>query len=103
MLSDDIDLDEQLAAQATAEALAAAEAAEAMASREAAVKPAFDIKSLAGVSPPLGFWDPFSLSEGKSEGTMRFYREVEIKHSRVAMLAAVGFPFAEQYMIECRT
>ena len=28
---------------------------------------------------------------------MRFYREVEVKHARVAMLAAVGFPIAEQF------
>jgi light-harvesting complex I chlorophyll a/b binding protein 4 len=27
----------------------------------------------------------------------RFYREVEVKHSRVAMLAAVGFPLAEHW------
>ena len=28
---------------------------------------------------------------------MRFYREVELKHCRVAMLAALGFPVAEQF------
>ena len=28
---------------------------------------------------------------------MRFYREVELKHCRVAMLAALGFPIAEQF------
>ena len=28
---------------------------------------------------------------------VRFYREVELKHARVAMLAAVGFPLAEQF------
>ena len=26
---------------------------------------------------------------------MRFYREVELKHGRIAMLAALGFPLAE--------
>jgi hypothetical protein len=51
---------------------------------------------LAGATPPLGFWDPLNFSEGASEGRMLFYREVEIKHGRVAMLAAVGFPVAEQ-------
>merc|ERR1712161_159572 len=32
-----------------------------------------------------------------SEAKIRFYREVELKHARVAMLAAVGFPLAEQF------
>ena len=92
-----MDEDERLAAEATAAALAAVEAAEAAAKEQAAATPAFDIRSLAGVSAPLGFWDPASFSEGKREGTLRFWREVEIKHSRVAMLAAVGFPIAEQF------
>merc|ERR1712093_783868 len=32
-----------------------------------------------------------------TEGKIRFYREVELKHCRVAMLAALGFPIAEQF------
>ena len=59
--------------------------------------PTFDIRSLAGISAPLGFWDPAGFSEGKTEGTLRFYREVEIKHGRVSMLAALGFPVAEHF------
>jgi len=59
-------------------------------------------KSLPGITGPLGFFDPLGFctsdSEKKvSEGKIRFYREVELKHSRVAMLAAVGFPLAEQF------
>lgn len=60
-------------------------------------EPPFNLRTLAGVTPPLGFWDPAGFSEGQSEGKLRFYREVEIKHGRVAMLAAVGFPIAEQW------
>ena len=68
--------------------------------------PVFDSRkfaeSLPGVTGPLGFFDPLgfcSSSDEKkvSEAKIRFYREVEIKHSRVAMLAAVGFPLAEQF------
>lgn len=80
---------------ATAASLAGAQAADLAAA--ASGKQRFDVRSLAGVSAPLGFWDPASFCEGKSEGTLRFYREVEIKHGRVAMLAAVGFPIAEQF------
>jgi len=53
-------------------------------------------KSLPGASAPLGFFDPMGFCQGDvSEGRIRFYREVEVKHARVAMLAAVGFAYAE--------
>jgi len=64
-------------------------------------EPPFDpvtfAKTLPGVTGPLGFFDPLSFCEGASEGKVRFYREVELKHGRVAMLAAVGFLVAEQF------
>ena len=59
-------------------------------------------KTLPGITAPLGFFDPagFCSNDNGAEGTategkIRFYREVEIKHCRVAMLAAIGFPYAE--------
>jgi len=56
-------------------------------------------KSLPGILDPTGFFDPagFCSQEGVTEGKIRFYREVELKHARVAMLAAFGFPVAEQF------
>jgi len=54
-------------------------------------------KSLPGISAPLGFFDPLGFCEDKSEGKIRFYREVELKHSRIAMLAALGFLVGEQF------
>merc|ERR1719327_1164584 len=51
----------------------------------------------AGVTAPLGFFDPAGFSKDVSEGRQRFYREVELKHARVAMLAALGYPLAEQF------
>jgi len=64
-------------------------------------EPPFDpvtfAKTLPGVTGPLGFFDPLNFCEGASEGKVRFYREVELKHGRVAMLAAVGFLVAEQF------
>jgi len=54
-------------------------------------------KSLPGISGPLGFFDPLNFCEGETEGKIRFFREVEVKHARVAMLAAVGFLVAEQF------
>jgi len=62
-----------------------------------AKKSKFDIKELAGVTEPLGFFDPVGFSEGKTEGKLRFYREVEIKHGRLGMLAALGFLVGENF------
>jgi len=62
------------------------------------------VQTLPGISGPLGFFDPagFCSSENgadgaATEGKVRFYREVELKHCRVAMLAALGYPVAEQF------
>jgi light-harvesting complex I chlorophyll a/b binding protein 4 len=82
------------ATEASAATYAALEAEEQAAERAAKT---FDIKTLAGVSPPLDFFDPAGLSEGRAEGTLRFWRDVEIKHGRVSMLAALGFPVAEHF------
>ena len=47
----------------------------------------YDVRALPGVTEPLGFFDPLGFTVGASEGRIKFLREVEIKHSRVAMLA----------------
>jgi hypothetical protein len=39
----------------------------------------------------LGFWDPLGVLEDSTEEQFGFYREIEIKHGRVAMLAVVGY------------
>jgi len=56
-------------------------------------------KKMAGVTDPLGFFDPvgFCSDEGVTEGKLCFYREVELKHGRVAMLASLGFLVGEQF------
>lgn len=61
-------------------------------------------KTLPGITAPMGFFDPlgFCATDGASreqvsEGKVRFYREVELKHCRVAMLAALGYPLAEVF------
>ena len=55
------------------------------------------VKSYPGITKPVGFWDPWNLSNDVSEGRFKFYREAELKHGRIAMLAALGFPIAEQF------
>lgn len=57
----------------------------------------FDVTQMPGVLPPVGFWDPLKLSKGKTETRMRWFRECEIKHGRVSMLAALGFVVQESF------
>jgi hypothetical protein len=62
---------------------------------EAAVQ--LKAKDMAGVTAPLGFFDPLGFSTDCAAGTLLFYREVELKHGRVAMLAALGILVGEQF------
>jgi light-harvesting complex I chlorophyll a/b binding protein 4 len=58
----------------------------------------FSAKSMPGITSPLGFFDPLGFSgNDASEGKIKFYREVELKHGRVAMLATVGFVVGEHW------
>merc|ERR1719207_245363 len=52
---------------------------------------------LAGITAPLGFFDPIGFATTVKGGKLLFYREVELKHGRVAMLAALGIVVGEQY------
>jgi len=51
----------------------------------------------AGQLSPMGFWDPAGLSADLDEGKILFYREAELKHGRVSMLAALGFLVGENF------
>merc|ERR1719436_903406 len=44
-----------------------------------------------GACEPLGFFDPLGFSAASDESYFRELREAELKHGRVAMIAAVGF------------
>ena len=46
---------------------------------------------LPGSLEPAAAFDPWGLSEGKTLEEMKMYREAEVTHGRVAMLATVGF------------
>jgi len=51
---------------------------------------------LAGITR-LGYFDPLGFSTDISGGKLLFYREVELKHGRVAMLASLGMVVGEVY------
>merc|ERR1719482_1705409 len=54
-----------------------------------------DVQLLPGILEPTGFFDPAGLSEGVSESELKRYREAELTHGRVAMLASLGFLVGE--------
>ena len=56
------------------------------------------VKSMPGEGP-FGFFDPlgFMSQDDMTEGKARYYREVELKHGRVGMLAALGFLVGENF------
>merc|ERR1719191_2125759 len=52
---------------------------------------------LAGVSAPMDYFDPLGFSTTTTAGKLLFYREVELKHGRLAMLAALGIVVGENF------
>merc|ERR550525_394098 len=59
--------------------------------------PPFNPAEQPGALPPLGFFDPAGFSKvGDAQG-FRNLRAAEIKHGRVAMMAALGFVI-QQYV-----
>merc|ERR1712039_424941 len=63
--------------------------------KEVAVRAAsIDPEDLAGVTEPLGFWDPAGFSEN---GNVAAYRRAELKHGRVCMQASLGIIVSEKF------
>mmetsp|Transcript_4209 Transcript_4209/g.5921 ORF Transcript_4209/g.5921 Transcript_4209/m.5921 type:complete len:205 (-) Transcript_4209:315-929(-) len=57
-----------------------------------------EVKDDSGVSLPFGFFDPAGFVETDAQlEQYSLYKESEIKHGRVAMLAAPGFLLAEKF------
>jgi len=56
-----------------------------------------DVVDNVGILPPVGFFDPLGLSEGRTEEKILRWREIELKHGRQSMLAALGFLIGEQF------
>jgi hypothetical protein len=57
---------------------------------------AFFAEDLPGALAPMGFFDPLGISSRTDAFEIRRYREAEITHGRVAMLAVVGFLVGEK-------
>ena len=57
---------------------------------------AFTVDTIPGALAPVGLFDPLGFAEKANEATLKRYREAELTHGRVAMLAVVGFLVGEK-------
>jgi Chlorophyll A-B binding protein len=51
----------------------------------------FTVENIPGALAPVGIFDPLGLAAKADANTLKRYREAELTHGRVAMLATVGF------------
>jgi len=65
------------------------------AAKAASAKPAFSVETMPGALAPVGFFDPLGFAANADENTLKRYREAEVTHGRVAMLAVIGFLVGE--------
>jgi len=56
-----------------------------------------EVRDIPGQLPPFGFFDPLNLAAGKTEKEIQKWRESELKHGRICMLAAVAIPLQELF------
>lgn len=56
----------------------------------------FSVDTIPGALPPVGLFDPLGFAAKADEATLKRYREAELTHGRVAMLAVVGFLVGEK-------
>merc|ERR1719310_1092467 len=50
-----------------------------------------------GITAPMGYFDPLGFSTKCSLGTLLFWREAELKHGRLGMLASLGIIAGEKF------
>jgi len=89
----DLDLGEmfELFDEADPEGVKEREAAKKAEADKAAKEAAEMSMMVEGASAPFGFWDPAGLSRLGTPATQAWFRAAELKHSRVAMAACIGW------------
>merc|ERR1719424_1606710 len=54
-------------------------------------------ETLPGITAPLGYFDPLGLLEDKTSEEILMFREAELAHGRVSMVAGLGFLVQENF------
>merc|ERR1719331_744881 len=68
-----------------------------MATTEASPTGAAFAKTLPGVTAPMGYFDPLGLANELQPDEILRWREAELAHARVSMVAALGFLLQENF------
>lgn len=58
------------------------------------------VEDLPGILDPIGLFDPLDLAGKATPNILRKYREAELTHGRIAMIATVGFLVGEAVSFE---
>ena len=66
------------------------------------VKPETNFKFV-GDTAPMGYFDPLSFIDNKSEGFLKYAREAELQHSRVAMTSMIALPLIINILLKSFT
>jgi hypothetical protein len=53
-------------------------------------------EGMVGILDPVGFFDPLGFADKATDATLKRYREAELAHGRVSMLAVIGFLVGEK-------
>jgi hypothetical protein len=62
----------------------------AVTSRSSTLKMSFDVTKQPGAVAPLGYFDPLCLTKYSDEADFKKWRDSELKHGRIAMMAVLG-------------
>merc|ERR1719486_1788069 len=54
-------------------------------------------ETMPGITGPLGFFDPLGFTDDKTPAEVLMFREAELAHGRVSMVAGLGFLVQENF------
>lgn len=63
-----------------------------------AVKPKTETFEFYGDIEPLGFFDPLQVTKNCDESTLKYMREAELHHGRIAMTASILLPLLDIFV-----
>lgn len=61
------------------------------------LKPKTTTFTFNGDIKPLGFFDPLQITQNADESTLKYLREAELHHGRIAMIASVMLPSIDYF------
>ena len=60
-------------------------------------KPTMKTFNYNGDIPPLGYFDPLQITQTADESTVKYLREAELHHGRIAMIASLMLPSIDYF------